>query len=681
MSDPEKARTEKLSQLSVEDLRAELRAREARARTTTTGAPVGAGAGTATAPDAPNPALAGFDDKTLLRQLKSGQKVIYGTDDRVDIFQLAQGFDRMDAESVVALFRAGNITDNGNGTSTLATQNFGTSRNLCPAERFRNQPVGAFCSGVLVGPDVIATAGHCVTAANVTTVRFVFGFRMQDANTAATVVSNEEIYSGAELLGREEIGTGADWALVRVDRPVVGHPVARLRRAGRIADNQTIHVIGHPVGLPTKFAGGAAVRDNDPAAFFVANLDTYGGNSGSPVFNSATHEVEGILVRGETDFTSNGTCTVSLVCPTTGCRGEDSTRVTEFASRVIVTPADAWVESWGPNRLDVFGLGTDRQMFHKAWDGTRWHPSDLGWEALGGIFITPPSVVSWGAGRLDIFGLGTDRQMFHKAWDNGWHPSPIGWEPLGGVFVSSPSVASWGPGRLDIFGLGTDRQMYHKAWDNGWHPSPTGWEPLGGAFASPPVAVAWGLNRLDIFGLGMDRQMYHKAWDGTRWHPSPLGWEALGGTFSSPPAVVAWGPDRLDIFGLGTDRQMYHKAWDGSRWHPSPIAWEPLGGTFNSPPAVASWGPDRLDIFGLGTDHQMFHKAWDGTRWHPSPTGWEALGGIFTSAPDVVAWGPNRLDIFGLGADRQMFHKAWDGQAWQPSPTGWQGLGGVFSEP
>jgi hypothetical protein len=76
------------------------------------------------------------------------------------------------------------------------------------------------------------------------------------------------------------------------------------------------------------------VRNNAPAAFFVANLDTYGGNSGSPVFNSNTREVEGVLVRGETDFATQGGCQVSLVCPTSGCRGEDCTRTTEFANLV-----------------------------------------------------------------------------------------------------------------------------------------------------------------------------------------------------------------------------------------------------------------------------------------------------------------------------------------------------------
>ena len=48
-----------------------------------------------------------------------------------------------------------------------------------------------------------------------------------------------------------------------------------------------------------------------------------------------------------------------------------------------------WVTSWSGNRLDIFGLGTDGAMYHKAWDGTAWRPSLLGWERLGGIFIAP----------------------------------------------------------------------------------------------------------------------------------------------------------------------------------------------------------------------------------------------------------------------------------------------------
>ena len=335
------------------------------------------------------------------------------------------------------------------------------------------------------------------------------------------------------------------------------------------------------------------------------------------------------------------------------------------------------VAAWAPGRLDIFGLGTDRAMYHKAWDGA-WRPSPLNWERLGGSFAGPSSVVSWAANRLDLFALSTEnRSVRHKAWDgSAWRPSPADWEDLGGVFTSDPAAVSWGPNRLDIFGLGTDRAMYHKAWNGAWHPSPTDWERLGGVFTSEPAVASWGHDRLDVFGLGTDRAMYHKAWDGSAWRPGPLDWERLGGIFISPPRVVAWGPNRLDIFGLGTDGAMYHKAWNGA-WHPSPTDWERLGGVFTSAPAVVSWASGRLDIFGLGTDGAMYHKAWNGA-WRPSPTDWERLGGVFTSAPAVTAWAANRLDIFGLGTDGAMYHKAWDGSAWRPSPADWERLGGVF---
>jgi V8-like Glu-specific endopeptidase len=309
-----------LEALTISELRAELEARSS------------AKSGALAAP--PAQTFSEFDDEALTEALVGRQKVVYGVDDRLDIFQVTGQANLNDVSSVVALFQATDVVDNGDGTSTLQTQSFATAYNLCTSEPFRDQPIGAFCSGFLVGQDLIATAGHCVNASNVTNIRFVFGFRMQDATTALTRISNTEIYRGVAVVGRQEVATGPDWAVVRVDRAVTNHPVVTIRRTARIADGEAVHVIGHPNGLPMKFAGGAAVRDNTPAAFFVANLDTYGGNSGSPVFSSATHQVEGILVRGENDFVTQNNCRVSLVCPDTGCRGEDCTRTTEFAALV-----------------------------------------------------------------------------------------------------------------------------------------------------------------------------------------------------------------------------------------------------------------------------------------------------------------------------------------------------------
>jgi hypothetical protein len=81
------------------------------------------------------------------------------------------------------------------------------------------------------------------------------------------------------------------------------------------------------------------------------------------------------------------------------------------------------VASWGANRLNVFGLETANQIYHKFWDGFSWGPSS-GWESLGGAFNTAPAVVSWGPNRLDVFGLGVEGRLYHKAWnDSNWEPS------------------------------------------------------------------------------------------------------------------------------------------------------------------------------------------------------------------------------------------------------------------
>jgi hypothetical protein len=281
-----------------------------------------------------NPEMRDFDTEAIAAALLDQQKVIYGVDDRKDVYQINDQALLRDADCVVALFDKDTVQDNGDGTSSLVTSAFQQAYGLCNSEPFRKQPVGAFCSGFLVARDVVATAGHCVDATTLSSIRFVFGFRMVNANAAQTKIANGEIYRGTELLGRRLTPGGLDWALVRLNRPVQNHRPTPVRRRRRIGAGVRLHVIGHPCGLPTKVAAGAKVRDNTPTPFFVANLDTYGGNSGSPVFNSATHKVEGILVRGERDFRQQGNCQVSLVCPTTGCRGEDVTRITKLANRI-----------------------------------------------------------------------------------------------------------------------------------------------------------------------------------------------------------------------------------------------------------------------------------------------------------------------------------------------------------
>ena len=263
-------------------------------------------------------------------------EVIYGDDDRLDIHQVQSPKLKAMADSTVALITEAKVTiDPESGIASIRTRSYSRSYNLCEDEPFFDQETAAFCSGSLVGPDLIMTAGHCVTTQlSCETMNFVFGFAITEEGKNPNRVPAVDVYSCKKLLGRAQRNSGADWAIVQLDRTVTGHAPLKLNRSGSIPNGTPLIVIGHPAGLPTKVAGGAYVRSQGSEGHFVANLDTYGGNSGSAVFNAVTGQVEGILVRGEADYIYRGNCRVSNVCADDGCRGEDVTRVSAVLNLV-----------------------------------------------------------------------------------------------------------------------------------------------------------------------------------------------------------------------------------------------------------------------------------------------------------------------------------------------------------
>ena len=92
-------------------------------------------------------------------------------------------------------------------------------------------------------------------------------------------------------------------------------------------------VLGNPSGIPLKITSNAVIRDNSDPVFFRLNADTYSGNSGSAVVDMKTGIVEGILVRGDTDYEKkdNSDCYTSVVRTESGGRGEDATRITNIS--------------------------------------------------------------------------------------------------------------------------------------------------------------------------------------------------------------------------------------------------------------------------------------------------------------------------------------------------------------
>lgn len=263
--------------------------------------------------------------------LADSGKTIYGADNRLDYYEAPADM-KVLADSVVSLWKAKQVSVSG-GQAALKHVNFGEALNLCPFERFREQPLGAFCSGSLVGEDLVMTAGHCITdEAACADTKFVFGYAVkQSGGKAATTLPAGEVYGCKKIIKRDLdkppsglFGTvisvlanitnrmGPDYALIQLDRKVEGHQPLPVNRGAEPRMGTPLLTIGHPVGLPLKVSGGATVRNDSPKSYFITDIDAFGGNSGGPVFNAETKLIEGILVLGGQDFVkSPAGCTIA----------------------------------------------------------------------------------------------------------------------------------------------------------------------------------------------------------------------------------------------------------------------------------------------------------------------------------------------------------------------------------
>jgi V8-like Glu-specific endopeptidase len=268
-------------------------------------------------------------------------KVVYGEDDRKDIFESSNILYKTLATSTAAMISTSQLVAQPDGTFQVTAPTL-ESDGICADARFAKQITAANCSGFLVGDQYLVTAGHCIqTISDCSKYSWVFGFSNDTEEKSEHYIPQKDIYTCTQVISQVlDRATMNDYAFVKLDRKVVGHNPLKFRKTGKIPDKEDIVVIGHPSGLPVKIADGANVRDNKNKYFFQATLDTFGGNSGSAVFNSKTGLVEGILVRGETDYEDDPVqnCLRPKVCKVTECRGEDATRITNIKELMKLRP-------------------------------------------------------------------------------------------------------------------------------------------------------------------------------------------------------------------------------------------------------------------------------------------------------------------------------------------------------
>lgn len=250
--------------------------------------------------------------KTILALLISSSSLlansIYGSDDRLDYYELRSDDLKSLTSSVAARISANDVIIK-NNSYKLKSHQYGQRHMLCEDEKFYNQITIGDCTGFLIDKDIIVTAGHCIQSKqDCKNSYWLFDHKMKNKDSNLTTGPTDNLFRCKKIKYKQMTynsssskGADIDFAIIQLDRITKREPLKLA--LDKAMESDEIFVMGHPKGLPLKIAANSKVQSLSHNTFY-ANLDTYSGNSGSPVFNQKTLEVVGILSAGKMDFSA-----------------------------------------------------------------------------------------------------------------------------------------------------------------------------------------------------------------------------------------------------------------------------------------------------------------------------------------------------------------------------------------
>jgi len=317
-------------------------------------------------------------------------RTVYGNDDRRDWYELdyTSAGDamagRLLANSImVHITRADLGAPDSHGIYRILDDyadslRLGPVRNMCDGQKFLRQPRLGYCSATLVSPTGVITAGHCVPDQKTCdSAAYVFNYYVtgHDAHGDPTfpLITSDDVYFCKSVSTMYATG-GTDIAHITLDRPVLGRVPATYRKTlVPTTPGQKLMMIGFPDGMPAKVEAGGTVTDagrSNGFEFFVASTDSFGGNSGSGIFD-ADGMMIGVLVRGIKGYVQSGGCTVVYALP--GPRGQEVERIIARGDRgvrfEVLEEDDFWSGFWSDCDLVI----AFKKLVKEQFDVKGWH--------------------------------------------------------------------------------------------------------------------------------------------------------------------------------------------------------------------------------------------------------------------------------------------------------------------
>ncbi|MCP2027406.1 V8-like Glu-specific endopeptidase [Flavobacterium sp. HSC-32F16] len=257
-------------------------------------------------------------------------------DSRIELFQMRPDIDWQfsifqKSESVAMIIEKEKLQEVSKGIFALdVSQTLGGVYNLCPSESFCSQSVAGVGTAFIYSNNTMITALH-VLERPISDYIIIFGYRTVQADgMVESFFESRNIFYPKKIIHKSDELDVAEFSVDRnFDRPALEWEDS----VKAAAKDTEIYMIGHPSGLPLKVAVNARVEDSSNWLYYYTSLDSFQGNSGSPVFNFLTNKVIGILVSGEVDYKFNGNCYYSPICKIPYCKGEKAVRIEQALNR------------------------------------------------------------------------------------------------------------------------------------------------------------------------------------------------------------------------------------------------------------------------------------------------------------------------------------------------------------